>query len=142
MPVWFAPITDPQSKIPANGKHGAVSISPRCLAQVCQQMSRSAKSEQWAWENIQALFCFYGPGGSAMATRFRDGMFVEQNSDTFRRISGLSLVDAGEIRNLPELINNQWVRRYDLTVTLSRKNTRTYNVKSVVDPNVTIVTGD
>ena len=56
-------------------------------------------------------------------------------------------MDAGEIRNLPELINNQWVRRYDLTVTLSRKNTRTYNVKSVVaesviDANVKIITGD
>jgi hypothetical protein len=69
-------------------------------------------------------------------------MFVDQNADTLRRISGLSLVSADDIRNLPELINNQWVRRYDLAVTLSRKNTRTYNVKSVVDPNVTIVTGD
>jgi hypothetical protein len=114
-------------------------VSPRYAS---KHPGQREQSEQWAWENIQALFCFYGPGGSAMATRFRDGMFIEQNSDTFRRISGLSLVDAGEIRNLPELINNQWVRRYDLTVTLSRKNTRTYNVKSVVDPNVTIVTGD
>ncbi len=67
------------------------------------------------------LFCFYGPGGSGMATRFRDGMFVDQNADTLRRISGLSLVSADDIRNLPELINNQWVRRYDLAVTLSRK---------------------
>ena len=100
------------------------------------------QSEQWSWESIQVLFCFYGPGGSGMATRFRDGMFVDQNADTLRRISGLSLVSADDIRNLPELINNQWVRRYDLAVTLSRKNTRTYNVKSVVDPNVTIVTGD
>jgi hypothetical protein len=35
------------------------------------------QSEQWSWESIQVLFCFYGPGGSGMATRFRDGMFVE-----------------------------------------------------------------
>jgi hypothetical protein len=55
-----------------------------------------------------------------MATRFRDGMFVDQNADTLRRISGLSLVSADDIRNLPELINNQWVRRYDLAVTLSK----------------------
>lgn len=87
-------------------------------------------------------FLFLWPRRFRMATRFRDGMFVDQNADTLRRISGLSLVSADEIRNLPELINNQWVRRYDLAVTLSRKNTRTYNVKSVVDPNVTIVTGD
>ncbi|MXF49430.1 hypothetical protein GR294_23330 [Raoultella sp. Lac2] len=141
--------TDPQPKIPVNGEtwcgfNFATLSRPGMPANT--QVS-DEQSEQWSWENIQALFCFYGPGGSAMATRFRDGMFIEQNSDTFRRISGLSLVDAGEIRNLPELINNQWVRRYDLTVTLSRKNTRTYNVKSVVaesviDANVKIITGD
>jgi aspartyl/asparaginyl beta-hydroxylase (cupin superfamily) len=45
--------------------------------------------------------------------------------------AGLSLVDAGQIYNLPELINNQWVRRYDITVTLQRKNTRTFNIKTI-----------
>lgn len=136
--------TDPQSKIPPNGEtwcgfNFSTLLRPGTPANV--QVSEE-QSEQWSWESIQVLFCFYGPGGSGMATRFRDGMFVDQNADTLRRISGLSLVSADDIRNLPELINNQWVRRYDLAVTLSRKNTRTYNVKSVVDPNVTIVTGD
>ncbi|HDU2896806.1 TPA: hypothetical protein RFF92_001635 [Klebsiella aerogenes] len=136
--------TDPQKKIPPNGKtwcgfNFSTLSRPGMPANI--QVSEE-QSEQWSWEGIQVLLCFYGPGGSAMATRFRDGIFIEQNSDTFRRISGLSLVDAGDIRNLPELINNQWVRRYDVTVTLSRKNTRTYNVKSIVGPNVTIVTGD
>lgn len=49
---------------------------------------------------------------------------------------GLSLVEAGTIYNLPELINNQWVRRYDLTITLSRKNIRTYNVRTLKDAPV------
>ena len=77
-----------------------------------------------------------------MAARFREGIFVEQNADVLRRDAGLSLLDAGTIFNLPELINNQWVRRYDITVTLSRKNTRTYNIKSILIPNVEITTGD
>ncbi|WP_445683245.1 phage neck terminator protein, partial [Salmonella enterica] len=46
------------------------------------------------------------------------------------------LVEAGTIYNLPELINNQWVRRYDLTITLSRKNIRTYNVRTLQDAPV------
>ncbi len=135
---------DPQQKIPPNGEtwcgFNFSSLSrPGTPANV--QVSEE-QSEQWSWESVQVLFCFYGPGGSAMATRFRDGIFIAQNADTFRQISGLSLVEAGDIRNLPELINNQWVRRYDLSVTLSRKNTRTYNVKSILDGNVTISTGD
>lgn len=42
----------------------------------------------------------------------------------------------------PELINQQWLRRYDITVKIRRKVTRTYNIKSIVDGNVAISTGD
>jgi hypothetical protein len=70
---------------------------------------------------VTVLACFYGPQGAAVAARFRDGLYVEQNNTTLRTAAGLSLVDNGQIYNLPELINNQWVRRYDITVTLQRK---------------------
>jgi hypothetical protein len=80
---------------------------------------------------VTVLACFYGPQGAAVAARFRDGLYVEQNNTTLRTAAGLSLVDNGQIYNLPELINNQWVRRYDITVTLQRKNTRTFNIKTI-----------
>ena len=75
------------------------------------------------------------PSGGQHGINFRAGIFVEQNNAELNR-SGLSLVDAGTIYNLPELINNQWVRRYDLTITLSRKNIRTYNVRTLQDAPV------
>jgi hypothetical protein len=82
-------------------------------------------------ELVTVQASFYGPQGSAMASRFHDGLYIEQNNITLRSAAGLSLVEAGIISNLPELINNQWVRRYDINVTLQRKNTRSFNIKTI-----------
>ncbi|MHB9327427.1 phage neck terminator protein [Phytobacter ursingii] len=138
-PRW----TDPQSSIPKNGITWCgfgVTTLPR--DDMPADIQGDDLMDQWTWENVTVLACFYGPQGAATAARFRDGLYVEQNNTTLRTAAGLSLVGTGRIYNLPELINNQWVRRYDLTVTLSRKNIRTYNVKSILIPNVDITPGD
>lgn len=70
-----------------------------------------------------------------VATRFRDGLFVSQNNDELKN-SDLTLLDCGRIFNLPELINNQWVRRYDIAVRLRRKVIREYGIKSLVESPV------
>ncbi|WP_455769623.1 phage neck terminator protein, partial [Serratia ficaria] len=67
--------------------------------------------------------------------QFRDGLFVSQNNDELQAID-LTLLDCGRILNLPELINNQWVRRYDIAVRLRRKVIRQYGIKSLVDASV------
>lgn len=139
-PRW----TDPQPTIPPKGSTWCgfgITTMPRPATPANVQISET-ESEQWTWENITVLCCFYGPQGAGMATRFREGISVEQNQSALRRAAGLSMLEFGTLYNLPELINNQWVRRYDLTVTLSRKNTRTYNIQSIVDGNVTITTGE
>ncbi len=139
-PRW----TDPQPSIPKNGITWCafgVTTMPRGGTPANVQISE-AQSEQWTWEQVTVICCFYGPGGAATASGFREGIYVDQNASALQRDAGMYLIDAGTIYNLPELINNQWVRRYDLTVTLSRKNIRTFNVKSIVDGNVTISTGE
>ncbi|HCI5300278.1 TPA: hypothetical protein NPM98_005712, partial [Klebsiella pneumoniae] len=50
--------------------------------------------------------------------------------------SGLTFLQHGRILNLPELINNQWVRRYDISVDLRRKIIRQYGIQSLVDAPV------
>lgn len=70
-----------------------------------------------------------------IASRFRDGISVEQNNAELNQ-SDLSLVDYGDIVPFPELINQQWVRRYDITVRLRRKVVREYGIKSLVDAPV------
>ena len=84
---------------------------------------------------MSLILCFYGPQALATATRFRDGLLVSQNNDELNR-SGLTFLQMGRILNLPELINNQWVRRYDISVDLRRKIIRQYGIQSLVDAPV------
>ena len=79
---------------------------------------------------------FYGPSGMSYASRFRDGISVPQNNAE-RNALGLSLGDSTGLTPFPELINQQWVRRYDMTVRLRRKVVREYGIKSLVEAPVT-----
>lgn len=131
-PRW----TDPQQAIPKNGTtwcaFGITGIQEDSNPAYLQ----GAKSaEQWSHETVSLITCFYGPAGLAMATQFRDGMLVAQNNDELNR-AGLTLMQQGRILNLPELINNQWVRRYDLSVDLRRKIIREYGIKTLASAPV------
>ncbi|MDV0592625.1 hypothetical protein RZP54_27190 [Raoultella ornithinolytica] len=131
-PRW----TDPQIQIPKNGTtwcaFGITGIQED-FNPAYRQGEESA--EQWSHETVSLILCFYGPQGLATATRFRDGLLVAQNNEELNR-SGLTFMQQGRILNLPELINNQWVRRYDISVDLRRKITRQYGIQSLVDAPV------
>lgn len=92
-------------------------------------------SELWRHEVIETLASFYGPQSQSIATLFRDNLTVEQNNSTLNQIE-LSLADYSELTAFPELINNQWVRRYDITVRLRRKVIRDYGIKTLVSAPV------
>ncbi|WP_426717635.1 phage neck terminator protein [Cronobacter turicensis] len=88
-------------------------------------------AQMWRHEVIECMASFYGPGGQQIATVFRDGLQIPQNNDELSRV-GLSFQDASPLIPFPELINNQWVRRYDITVRLRRKVIRDYGIKSIL----------
>nr|WP_261279343.1 hypothetical protein [Serratia liquefaciens] len=131
-PRW----TDPQIQIPKNGTtwcaFGITGVQEDANPAYIQG---DESSEQWSHETVDILCCFYGPRGMSVVTQFRDGLFVSQNNDELKAI-GLTLLDCGRIFNLPELINNQWVRRYDIAVRLRRKVIREYGIKSLVEAPV------
>lgn len=81
-------------------------------------------------ESIDCLASFYGPNGMSMASVFRDGSSVVQNNETLKD-AGMTLYNVGDIINFPELINNQWVRRYDVSITVRRKVTRNFAIRSI-----------
>ncbi|MBS9433430.1 hypothetical protein C6H66_08045 [Photorhabdus hindustanensis] len=89
----------------------------------------------WRHEEIVCLISFYGPNSQRYGARFRDGLAVSQNNDELER-SGLSVDKLSRLTSLPELINNQRGRRYDMTITLRRKVVREYGVKSLVEAPV------
>jgi hypothetical protein len=103
-----------------------------------EQEADDGNSEFWANTETMRLFCvFYGPSALSAARRTRDGFYIGQNLDTLR-FAGLGLIEVTRILAVPELINSQWIERYDLTVRLRRFLIRGYPIFSVVRATATI----
>lgn len=123
--------TDPQPAIPPLGTNwcGFGITDFQDAANPADVTKDDDTDYQWQFESLVVLCCFYGPAGQAYAKTFRSGLFVSQNNAELNRV-GLTLGEVGRIIPAPELINNQWQRRYDLSVTLRRKVVRDYGIKS------------
>ncbi|VXB24971.1 putative bacteriophage protein [Burkholderia sp. 8Y] len=80
---------------------------------------------------------FYGPAAMQYAAQARDGIFVAQNHGMLE-LSGMGLVDVGRLTAAPELLNQQWLRRYDLQFRVRRQVERTYSVLNVLSAHGTI----
>lgn len=89
-------------------------------------------------EHIKLQCTFHGPHGQAMATRARDGLAISQNNSMLQVHYSIGLISTGQIINIPELINQQWVRRYDFFARFRRKVTRSYPVFNLLSAPINI----
>lgn len=87
-------------------------------------------------EILTVLASFYGPNASAYAAQARDGIFVSQNH-AMLVANDMGLVNVGPKRAAPELVNQQWVRRFDFEMRIRRQIVRTYNVLNVLSADAT-----
>lgn len=71
-------------------------------------------------ETLTVMCSFYGPRARALARALRDGLWIEQNRAMLRESANLALVRVGDIIPAPELVNTRWLRRQDVTLTLTR----------------------
>lgn len=90
-------------------------------------------------QDIELLCTFYGPAAKGYAQRLADGLAIPQNREQLG-LNDMAFVSAGEIRAAPDFVNQQWVRRYDITLTLRRKNTRTYAVLNLISADADVST--
>lgn len=90
-------------------------------------------------EQIDVLASFYGPNGMQNAQLLSDGLAIPQNLEQLKA-QDMNSVDTGQIRTAPDLINEQWVRRYDIELTFRRKITRSYNVLNILTAQGTVQT--
>lgn len=88
-------------------------------------------------EDIELLATFYGPQAAMRAAMLRDGLQIAQNREALTA-SGIGFVTAGDLRAVPELVNQQWIRRQDLPITLRRIVRRTYPVLNILSAPVSI----
>ncbi|WP_287497792.1 hypothetical protein [Pandoraea sp. CB10b_02] len=90
-------------------------------------------------QDIDVLCTFYGPRAKGYAQRLADGLAIPQNREQLQ-LQDMAFVGVGAIRAVPDFVNQQWVRRYDMTVTLRRKITRTYSVLNLKSATVATTT--
>lgn len=90
-------------------------------------------------EEFDALVSFYGPAASGYAKTLRDGLYLAQNRETLQA-AGIDLIGTSDQTAAPDLINQQWVRRYDVTLSFRRHVARTYPVLNLLSADPAIVT--
>ena len=94
---------------------------------------------QQQWEEFSVLASFYGPNGSANASLLRRGLYVAQNREALQA-QGIDLVEAGKVITAPDLVNQQWVKRHDITIRLRRVVASTYPVLNILSADDILVT--
>lgn len=82
-------------------------------------------------EDIDVLCSFYGPSAKGYAHLLVDGMYVPQNNEQIKAL-GISFIGTGDIRTAPDFVNEQWIRRYDVTLQFRRMVSRTYAVLNLL----------
>lgn len=109
---------------------GVVRVTPEDTPYIRHDPGSSGSDVHTQHEVLEVLASFYGPASGRYAGILRAGIFVEQNREQLRS-HGIALVSAGQIVQAPDLLNQQWRRRMDLTLTLRRVVTRTYQVLNI-----------
>ena len=66
---------------------------------------------------------------------------VKAVSELYLPLSGEVVAVNTALVDAPELINQQWVRRYDLRLRLRRKIERTYPVLNILSADTPVITG-
>lgn len=116
---------------------GVISIEPDFSPNITHSSSSDTLKRH---ERIELLASFYGPNGQSNATIARDGIAIPQNMEALNLL-GFGLIDIGTVRSVPELINQKWRRRYDLSMSFRRQVIRVYPVLDLASAEL-VITSD
>lgn len=92
----------------------------------------------------QTLHCvasFYGPNAPFKADLFRESAQVFQNAGALGSELKLQAMDA-MAQHVPDLLNEQWVDRYDVRFSLGRAVRRVFGVRDIAAPGEIIIKTD
>ena len=83
------------------------------------------------FQSLKVVASFYGGHAYENADQFRDGILLPTNNDQLKTY-GLTVQSVGdEIIHIPELLNAQWLDRYDVVFTVGRSVSRVYGVRTI-----------
>ena len=90
-------------------------------------------------QTINVLATFYGPACGLNSQTLLDGLAIPQNLEQLKA-NDMQSVTEGDRRAAPEFVNQQWIRRYDVTLVFRRKITRTYAVRNLNSASASVQT--
>jgi hypothetical protein len=118
---------------------GVVDVEPDERPAIVHVPSSDGTDKLYRHEVLTVLASFYGPAAMQFAAMARDGVYVEQNHGMLT-LNSMGLVDVGKMTAAPELINQQWLRRFDLQFRVRRQVVRTYSVLNLLSSDSTLET--
>lgn len=78
-------------------------------------------------EDLDLRCIFYGPNCQKNANLLRDGLYVAQNRERLF-LAGVAVVGVSDTMHVPELINDRYFDRADITISMRREIRRDYQV--------------
>jgi hypothetical protein len=91
-------------------------------------------------DTVTVLASFYGPTARGNAKLLRTGLMIPQNRETLYN-SGLALMEIpGKTVFLPEIVNNQTLRRADIQIMFRRRTTLVWPILNILEMQGTILT--
>lgn len=92
----------------------------------------------WDHELIDVLVTFYGPNSQSNARLLRAGIEVPQNTESLKPYF-IRYITSGPVRQIPELVNQQWIKRQDVSLQFRRKVIMNYGVQNVLIADVNLI---
>jgi hypothetical protein len=100
-------------------RHDGVGTFPGALAPGVDRMQRHA--------TLTVVATFYGPEAETCAAALRDALYMPQNWSPMMAL-GLKLREVRDLARAPEIINQQWIDRFDLQIMVRQQIDRVYPI--------------
>ena len=81
-------------------------------------------------EEVEVQCAFYGPDCEEYSAIVRDGLQLSQNLEALRSVN-MGFVGTSAAMQVPDLTNERWVDRFEMTVTFRREILRSYPILSL-----------
>lgn len=108
---------------------GVVSVTPD--ANIYTSLGEDNVNRTQRHETLELQCAFYGPEALNYASLLRDGFSIQQNLEALRA-ANMGFVSTGPALHIPDLVNERFIDRIEMGVTLRREIRRVYAILSFV----------